>query len=122
MMRNMTIQEISIGRERAVVVPMSTWERIVEQLEELEDIKAFDKGRGDKGSTVGHAELCRRLGRSPLRYLRIRAGITQTELARKAGLSQSFLAKVEASKKRLSIASRKKVAMILGVSAEKLEY
>jgi DNA-binding XRE family transcriptional regulator len=59
--------------------------------------------------------MCRRLGRSPLRYLRRRAGLTQGELASQAGLTQSFIAKVEASEKKLSKTSRNRLARALGI-------
>ena len=35
------------GNRKAVVVPISDWEQIVDALEELDDIRACDEARGD---------------------------------------------------------------------------
>jgi DNA-binding XRE family transcriptional regulator len=118
----MKIQEIEIGTERAVIVPMKTWEVILEQIEELEDERLYDESAADKEDTMDHAELCRRLGRSPLRYLRNQAGLTQKELARRTDLSQSYIAKVEKNIKKLSESSREKISSALGISIRELEY
>jgi transcriptional regulator with XRE-family HTH domain len=48
--------------------------------------------------------------------------MTQSELAARAKLSQSTIAIVEANKRRLSEASRDKIAKALGVDVEELEY
>jgi DNA-binding XRE family transcriptional regulator len=120
-MKGLKIQEIEIGTERAVVIPMKTWEIILEQIEELEDERLYDETAADKEETIDHAELCRRLGRSPLRYLRNRAGMTQTELAKRTDLTQSYIAKVEKNIKKLSESSREKICRALGVSIRELE-
>ena len=122
-MQGLKVQEIEIGKERAVIVPQRTWRRLLELLEDREDIRLYDEAKAKPaGSTVEHDELLRRLGRSPLRYLRGRAGLTQAELARKAGLTQSFIAKVEANEKKLSETSRRKLARALGVPEAKLSW
>ena len=122
-MKKSQVQEIEIGNERVVIVPLETWTKLLERLEELEDERLFDEAQSDPDRwTIDHAEFSRRLGRSPLRYLRGRAGMTQAKLAARAKLSQSTIAKLEANKKRLSEASREKIAKALGVRVEDLEY
>jgi ribosome-binding protein aMBF1 (putative translation factor) len=122
-MQGLKVQEIEIGKERAVIVPQKTWRRLLDMLEEKEDLRLYDEAKAKPaGTTLEHDELCRRLGRSPLRYLRGRAGLTQAKLAKKAGLTQSFIAKVEASEKKLSETSRQKLARVLGVSEAKLSW
>ena len=74
----------------------------------------------DETDWIEHDELCRMLGRSPLRYLRGRAGMTQAELAKKAGVSQSYVAKVEAGDRKISKTGAAKIARALGVAAEDL--
>jgi DNA-binding XRE family transcriptional regulator len=116
------VQEIKVGKERAVVVPIETWQRLMELLEEIEDEYLYDEAKADTSQdTISHEELCRRLGRSPLRYLRTRVGMSQTQLARKAGLSQSFVAKLEANEKSMSDASRRKIARALGIQVSDLK-
>ena len=122
-MQGLKVQEVEIGKERAVIVPQRTWRRLLELLEEKEDIRLYDEAKAKPaGTTTEHDELLRRLGRSPLRYLRGRAGLTQAELAKKAGLTQSFIAKVEASEKKLSETSRRKLARALDVAETKLVW
>ena len=120
-MQALKVQEIQLGKEKAVVVPLGTWLRLLEYLEELEDAQLYDEAMADPDQDLAdHAELCRRIGRCPLRYLRGRAGLTQEQLAEKTGLSQSFIAKVERNQKRLSEASRRKVARMLSIDASEL--
>ena len=33
------------GKKKAVLLPLEEWDKIVEELEELEDIKAYDKAK-----------------------------------------------------------------------------
>jgi len=117
------IQEIQIGEEQAVIVPLKTWKQMLEQLEDLEDIKLYDRIKASRDQkTIPYDEVCRQLGLCPLRYLRNLAGLTQTRLARRTGLSQSYLAKVEANERRLSDPARKKIARALQISPDKLNY
>ncbi len=40
------------GNPKAVVVPISEWEQIVDALEELEDIRAYDDAKGDTTEAI----------------------------------------------------------------------
>lgn len=40
------------GNRKAVVVPMSDWEQIVDALEELVDIRAYDDAKGDPTQAI----------------------------------------------------------------------
>jgi hypothetical protein len=40
------------GNRKAVVVPISDWEQIVDALEELEDIRAYDDAKEDSTETI----------------------------------------------------------------------
>ncbi|HUT54494.1 MAG TPA: helix-turn-helix transcriptional regulator [bacterium] len=116
-------QEIRIGGEQAVVVPLAVWRRLMEEMEELQDIRAYDRAKADPDQkTIEHDELCRMLGRSPLRYLRGRQNLTQARLSKKTGLSQSYIAKLEAGERRPSKTALKKIAAALKIEPEKLIY
>jgi len=96
-----------------------------EEWEDQEDIRAYDEAKArmeEEGeeSLVEFDELCCQVGLSPLRYLRGRAGLNQSQLARKSGLSQSYIARVEKNQRKLSLAAAKKIARVLGLPREKL--
>lgn len=40
------------GNRRAVVAPISDWQRIVEALEELDDIRAYDEAKQEPSDTI----------------------------------------------------------------------
>jgi lambda repressor-like predicted transcriptional regulator len=116
-------QEIQIGKEQAVVVPLAVWRRLLEELEDIEDIRAYEEAKADPDqSTITHDELCRQLGLNPLSYLRGIKGLTQARLSRKTGLSQSYIAKLESSERRPSQKALKKIAAALEIEPEKLIY
>ena len=115
------VQEVVIGKERAMLVPIDTWQRMLDELEELYDLICYEQAcELPDEAELEHDELCRLLGRCPLCYLRQKAGLTQSALAKKAGLSQSYLAKVEAGERKLSKTAAGKIAQALGVAPEKL--
>lgn len=53
---------------------------------------------------------------SPVRIMRKHLGMTQAELARRAGLSRPYLTEIETGKKDGSIRAMKALAEVLGVS------
>ena len=40
------------GRKTAAVVPMSAWRKLIEALEELDDIRAYDRAKRRKSDSV----------------------------------------------------------------------
>lgn len=42
----------SEGNRKAVVVPISEWERILDALEELDDIRAYDDAKRDSSEAI----------------------------------------------------------------------
>jgi hypothetical protein len=40
------------GNRKAVVIPISEWQRVVEMLEELDDIRAYDEAKGQPSDPV----------------------------------------------------------------------
>jgi len=117
------IQEIKLGQERAVVVPLVIWKRLMVIVEEMEDELIYDTlTAAPDDKLIEHDDVCRILGLSPLRYLRTRAGMTQARLAEKTGISQSFIAKVENNRKKLSAGSKRKIASALKIKESELDY
>ena len=56
------IRITSHGRIKAVIVSPSFFERAIEALEDLEDLKAFDEAAKDKSSGVPWEEVKKELG------------------------------------------------------------
>jgi len=122
-MESSGIQEIKLGQERAVVVPLIIWKRLMILVEEMEDELIYDRlTAAPDEELIEHDDVCRILGLSPLRYLRTRAGMTQARLAEKTGISQSFIAKVENNRKKLSQGSKRKIASALKIKESELDY
>ncbi len=57
---------------------------------------------------------------SPLAFWRKRAGMTQTALARKVGITQAFLAQIEAGSRDGTVAVLKRISEALGLRIEDL--
>jgi len=63
---NMHVQEISIGSEKAVVIPKKAWRKIVLSIEDLEDIIAYDNAKkADDGVRVSLDDLKKELFHAP---------------------------------------------------------
>ena len=59
---NMNVQTISIGSEKAVLVPAKAWKKIVSALEDLDDIIAYDRAKkNDDGTYYSLEEVKQRL-------------------------------------------------------------
>lgn len=48
-------------RKQAVLVPLNEWERIMEDLEELDDIRAYDKAKADPQDAVAFDDAVREI-------------------------------------------------------------
>jgi transcriptional regulator with XRE-family HTH domain len=53
-----------------------------------------------------------------LREIRMKAGLNQTDLAHKLGLSQSFVSKYESGERRLDILELRQICEALGVTLQ----
>ena len=40
------------GNKKAVLLPLEEWDKIIEELEELEDIKAYDKAKSQPSKPI----------------------------------------------------------------------
>lgn len=72
----------------------------------------------DKSAGLPNAVLDQLAARqqSAVKTLRKHRGLTQAELARKAGLSRPYLTEIEAGKKDGSVKAIKSIAKVLGVN------
>ena len=45
----------------AVLLPVAEWERVVEELEELDDMRAYDEAKADPGDIVAFEQAVREI-------------------------------------------------------------
>jgi transcriptional regulator with XRE-family HTH domain len=116
--------------EETVTLRRADFETLLDSLEDAVDIAAVQAQRG-KEERLGKAparrdyltrEHVRRLsdGECPVRVWREQRGLTQAQLARSAGISQSYLAEIEAGAKPGSAHALAAVAAVLEVPMEDL--
>lgn len=91
------------GQPEWAVIPYEHYEQLIEAMEMLEDIRAFDEAKqriaqGEEliPSKVTYAILD---GANPIRVWREYRGMTQQELATKAGISKPYLSQLESGKR-----------------------
>src|SRR5271155_750496 len=93
----------SDGQPAFVVLPIAEWRRIEEILEDAADNAALDDWRNNPTETfpvdIADALIA---GENPFRVFRRHRGLSQTDLARSAGISVPYLNQIEAGKRRPS--------------------
>ena len=56
------IQKVKIGKEKIVMVPEKTWKKILEKLEDIDDVRAYDEAKAnDDGYRISHEDLMKEL-------------------------------------------------------------
>jgi len=72
------VQQIKIGSESAVIVPVKTWKKIMDALEDMIDVAAYDVAmKNDDGKYIFFEEI--------ERYLAEKAGKTYPGVGKKRG-------------------------------------
>lgn len=52
------------GNRKAVVVPWEEWQKVVEALEEVEDVKAYDEAKGHPSDPIPFEQAVREIRRA----------------------------------------------------------
>jgi DNA-binding XRE family transcriptional regulator len=112
------------GKPEWAVIPYAEYQRLQALAEDAEDVRAFDQAvaaLGDGEETVP-GEVVRRLvtGENPLRVWREHRGLTQVELAKRAGVGQPYVALLEAGERKGSVARLRALARVLGLDMDDL--
>ena len=112
------------GQPEWAVIPYTEYEHLIEVMETLEDIRAFDetKQRITEGeelvpSTVTYAILD---GGNPIRIWRDYRGLTQQQLADKVGISKPYLSQLETGKRTGTTEVLSTLARALNLTLEDL--
>ena len=91
------------GQPEYAVIPYETYMRLVEDAEMLADIRDYDTARQSvaEGEELVPAEVVYALldGGNPIRVGREHRGLSQAELATRAGISASYLSQLESGKR-----------------------
>lgn len=107
-----------------VTLRRADFDALLEDLEDAGDRVAVLEehlaiARGDRAPSLTADEAERVLnGESPVKVWREKLGLTQRQLASRAGTSQGLLAEIEAGRKHGSIATLRSIAGALGVSLD----
>ncbi|HVM80802.1 MAG TPA: helix-turn-helix transcriptional regulator [Stellaceae bacterium] len=107
--------------KRFVLVPEKTYDRMLEDLEDLEDIRAFDRAKAKRQESVP-LEVVKRLvaGENPMRVWREYRKLTQQQLADKAGISKPYLSQLETGAREASVGVVRRLAAALRVDLDDL--
>lgn len=114
------------GQPEWAVIPYTEYERMLAQLDELADIRAFDQARRELAAgedEVVPAALIERLanGENPLRVWREYRGLTQQALAEAAGIGKSYISQLETGSKTGALSTLRALAAALSIDLDDLE-
>ena len=105
--------------DEMVLVPRAKYDAIIERLEELEDIAAFDRHHDDE--TIPFEMTERMLdGESPVKVWREYRGLAPQDLAGAAGLSPALLEDIEQGKHTPSLPEARAIATALKLGLDDL--
>ncbi len=105
---------------RLAVLPEDEFERLTERAEDAADIAAYDAARAALEAGTDElipGEMVKRLlaGENPVRVWRAHRCLTVAELAVRAGVSRSYLSKIETGRREPTLSTVKALAAALGV-------
>ena len=108
-----------------MLLPKAEYERLTEASDQLADIAAYDEVKrrlaSDEEEMLPAAMVDRLLaGESALRVWREHRGLSASELAERAGLSQAYVSQLETGKRDGSVAAMGSLAQALGVMIDDL--
>jgi DNA-binding XRE family transcriptional regulator len=107
--------------KRFVLVPEKTYQRMLDALEDLDDIKAYDAAKAKPLTFVPAAIVDRIIaGESPIKTWREHRGLTQEQLADKAGLSKPYVSQIESKRRVPSLGTMRKIAESLDTDVDSL--
>jgi DNA-binding XRE family transcriptional regulator len=114
------------GRPEWAVIPYAEFQHMLDQLEDLEDIRAFDQAKRELAAAEDElvpAALVERLanGEHPLRVWREHRGLTQQALADVAGVGKSYISQLEAGTKTGALGTLRALAAALRIDLDDLD-
>ncbi|MGD9738608.1 MAG: helix-turn-helix transcriptional regulator [Bauldia sp.] len=107
--------------EEIVILAAADYDRLVEDLEDRADNLAADAALAEGGEWLTSEEVDELLAAStPLAFWRKRRGLTQAALAAQVGVTQSYVAQIEAGRRIGEVDLYRRLAEALGLKIEDL--
>jgi DNA-binding XRE family transcriptional regulator len=104
------------------VIPYETFQRLIEEAEMLQDIRAYDEAKEAlaRGEELIPGEVTYAIldGEHPVRVWREYRGMTQRELAEATGISMAYLSQIETGKRKGSTEVLVKISSALHVALD----
>ncbi|WP_431856709.1 helix-turn-helix domain-containing protein [Azospirillum sp.] len=117
----MTLDRIERDGTRYVLVPEDEFQRLRDALDDLEDIRAYDRAKASPPEFLPAAVANRLIdGENPIRVYREHRGLTQEQLAARAGIAKPFLSQLETGARKPSVDTVKALADVLAVDLDDL--
>ena len=109
------------GRAAFAILDIDEYDRLVRAAEDAEDVAAIRAARADPGQLIP-SEFADRLGagENAVRVWRGYRGLTQVELAARAGIGQAYLSRIERGKRTGTAKVLRSLADALGVDLDDL--
>ena len=113
------------GKPEWAVIPFSDYKRLQEALEDAEDIKEIEENlkaikEGKELTVPGEVTFAILDGISPIRAWREHKQIKMNQLAKKVGISSSYLSQIENGKRNPTIDTLKAIARELEIDIDML--
>ena len=106
--------------KKAVVLSMESYEKIREQLEELEDIKSYieHKNSGERTLPFDLVQELISTKASKVKIIRKYREMTVVRLSKATGITESYLSQIENNKRTGTVEIYKKLAKALDIDIE----
>ena len=110
------------GKPEWAVIPYQEYERLVEEAEMLQDIRAYDEARKaiEEGEELVPSQVTYAIldGENPVRVWREHRRLTQQQVAETAGISVPYLSQIESGKRKGTVEVLSAIAKALGLSLD----
>ena len=109
------------GKPEWAIIPYAEYRKLLEALENLDDIRAFDEAISSYEELLP-AKMVRRIvdGENPIRIWREHRGINQAELAKAAGITPAYLSQLESGARKGSTRALRLLANALQTDIDDL--
>jgi DNA-binding XRE family transcriptional regulator len=106
---------------RVAIVPADLFDRMLDDLDDLDDIRAYDRAKRAPLDYIPAAMADRLIAReNPIKLWREHRALTASALAQQLGISRPYLSQLEAGKRQASLAVLRRLAAALGVDIDDL--